>query len=260
MYFALNFLRILAMFPNSDTPSRHRPVLVLYTLIVYGLQYSFTAIIVMIGIGLSYLRLSTVVKIGQYVWAKTIFLLMGKRIRIIGLENIEKKKKHLLIANHTSIYDIPAIMTIVPAIAWIGRQYLADIFGFGHLLKMLHYIPIEPGKPQQSKLSIGRAIEHAKNGLTVAIFPEGTRTVTGKLSPFKKGFIHISRSADLDIIPITLNGFYSLKPKHRFHIDPRVKLEIIIHPVIRHEDIRDLAGEDILKVAYNAIEKNYQYR
>lgn len=245
---------------QSNKSGQQHPFLFLYTLLVYGLQYTFTAIIVIIGIGLSYLRLGFIIKFGQYVWAKTMFFLMGKRVRIIGLENIDKKKKHLLIANHTSIYDIPAIMTIIPDIAWIGRQYLADIFGFGHLLKMLHYVPIEPGKPQQARLSISRAIEHAKDGMTVAIFPEGTRTTTGKLSPFKKGFIHISQSADLDIIPITLNGFFSLKPKHRFYIDPRVKLEIVIHPVIRNEDIRELAGEDILKVAYNAIAKNYHYR
>ena len=264
MIFMLDFawiiLRILPMFPNLNKQKRLRSIFVFYTLFVYGLQYSFTAIIVIVGIGFSYLRLAPFVRLGQYLWAKSLFILMGKRVRIVGLENVDKSKKHLLIANHTSIYDIPAIMTIVPRIAWIGRKYLVDIFGFGHLLKMTNYIPIEPGQPKQSRASICRAIEHAKDGLTVAIFPEGTRTIDGKLSAFKKGFIHIMRSADLDVLPITLNGFYSLKPKNRFFIDPRGKLEIVIHPVLKNVDIRDLPDEKVLEIARNAIDKSYQYR
>lgn len=256
----MNFLRILAMFPNSNTPSRLRPVLVFYTLVVYGLQYSFTAILVTLGIALSYLRLALVVKIGQYVWAKGIFFLMGKRVRVIGWEHVDKTKKHLLIANHTSIYDIPAIMTIVPRIAWIGRKYLVDIFGFGHLLKMIHYVPIEPGQPKQSRESISQAIERAKDGLTIAIFPEGTRTIDGKIGAFKKGFIHIMRSADMDVIPITLNGFFSLKPKTRFFIDPRGKLEIVIHPVLKNEYLRELPNEKVMEIARDAVQKSYQYR
>lgn len=248
------------MFPAKNKSQKKYPILVLYTILVYGLQYTYSGVMVILGICLSYLRADTVLKFGQYLWAKILFLLMGKRVRIIGIENIDRTRNHLLIANHTSIYDIPAIMTIVPDIAWIGRQYLLNIFGFGHLLKMLHYIPIEPKKPEQSQKSINRAIEHAKEGMTVAIFPEGTRTTTGKLNPFKKGFIHILRSADLDLVPITLNGFFSLKPKNRFHIDPRLKLEIVIHPVIKNAEIRDLPKEEILKIAFQAIAENYQYR
>jgi len=258
--FAWIILRIPPMLPNLNKYKRLRPIFVFYTLLVYGLQYSFTAIIVIVGIGLSYLRLAPVVRLGQYLWAKSLFVFMGKRVRIVGWENIDKTKKHLLIANHTSIYDIPAIMTIVPRIAWIGRKYLVDIFGFGHLLTMTNYIPIEPGQPKQSRESIRRAIEHAKDGLTVAIFPEGTRTINGKLSAFKKGFIHIMRSADLDVLPITLNGFYSLKPKNRFFIDPRAKLEIVIHPVLKNADIRDLPDDKVLEIARIAIEKSYHYR
>lgn len=246
------------MFPQKNRLNQLRPLLVLYTLIVYGLQYTFTGIAVLIGIGFSYLRLTAVVKTGQYLWARGIFFLMGKRVQITGWENLDKSGKHLLIANHTSIYDIPAIMTIIPRIAWIGRKYLIDIFGFGHLLKMIHYVPIEPGQPKQSMASLRQAVEHAREGLTVAIFPEGTRTLDGELSPFKKGFIHIMRSAELDVLPVTLNGFYSLKPKNRFFIDPRVQLEIIIHPVLKNREIRDLPEEKILEIARRAVAEGHQ--
>lgn len=231
-----------------------------YTLLVYGLQYTFTALMVTIGIVISYLRWITVLEIGQYLWAQGIFLLMGKQIRIVGREHIRKHKKYLLIANHTSIYDIPAIMTIIPRIAWIGRQYLVEIFGFGHLLRKIHFVPIEPRQREKTRESIARAIEHARDGLTVAIFPEGTRTVNGELSSFKKGFLHIMRAAGLDILPITLNGFYSLKPKTRFPINPTARLEIIIHPILKQADLSRLPDAEILEIAENAVRDQHQKR
>lgn len=246
------------MFPPVNSRNKFCFIYVVYTLLVYGLQYSYTAILVTLGILISYLRLITVLKIGQYLWAKGIFFLMGKRIHIRGRENINKHKKYLLIANHTSIYDIPAIMTIIPRIAWIGRKYLVDIFGFGHLLKKIHFVPIEPGQREKSRESISRAIEHAQVGLTVAIFPEGTRTVTGELGPFKRGFVHIMRSAGLDVLPITLNGFFALKPKTRFHINPAARLEIIIHPVLKQADLSPLPDAEILEIAENAVRENHR--
>ncbi|MCK4715265.1 MAG: 1-acyl-sn-glycerol-3-phosphate acyltransferase [Candidatus Marinimicrobia bacterium] len=185
---------------------------------------------------------------------------MRKRIYIEGKDNYDRSKKYILVANHTSIYDIPAIMSVVPGVSWIGREYLIRIPGFGHLLKMNDYIPIEPGKPGRSWQSIKQAITKAKDGITVAIFPEGTRTVNGQLGTFKKGFIHILRATHLNILPVTLNGFYSLKPKTRFTIVPKGKLEVVIHPSIDNKKLLSMADNEILDVVKKTISSSYQGR
>ncbi|HAX94883.1 MAG TPA: hypothetical protein DCY25_13295 [Bacteroidales bacterium] len=56
------------------------------------------------------------------------------------------------------------------------------------------------------------------------MFPEGTRTLDGKINPFFRGFIYLMRTGNSDILPITLNGFYNLKPKNRLFIDFGSKL------------------------------------
>lgn len=71
--------------------------------------------------------------------------------------------------------------------------------------------------------------EKAKDN-TVAIFPEGTRSLDGKLSSFYRGFIHLLRATEHDILPVTLNGFYKLKPKNRFSIHFGSRLSVVIHP------------------------------
>jgi 1-acyl-sn-glycerol-3-phosphate acyltransferase len=165
------------MFPHFKKYSKFHPIIVIYTLCVYALQYSFTAIIVLIGICVSYLKLKLINRFCNLIWARGLFFLMGKKVHIEGKENHDRIKNYILVANHASIYDIPAIMSIVPGVSWIGREYLIRIPGFGRLLKMNDYIPIEPKKPGRSWQSIKQAIANAKDGITVAIFPEGTRTV-----------------------------------------------------------------------------------
>jgi len=258
--FAGFILRISPMFSQLKKHSKFRPVIVIYTLCVYALQYTFTAIIVLIGICVSYLKLKSINRFGHLIWAKSMFFFMGKRVHIEGKDNYDRSKKYILVANHASIYDIPAIMSVVPGVSWIGREYLVRILGFGRLLKMNDYIPIEPGQPGRSRQSIKQAIAHAKDGITVAIFPEGTRTLDGQLGTFKKGFIHILRATHLDILPVTLNRFYSLKPKTRFTIVSKGKLEIIIHPPIDNKKLLPMTDNEIIDVVKKTILSSYQGR
>jgi len=247
------------MFPHLNKHSKFHPIIDIYTLCVYALQSAFTAIIVLIGIGVSYLRLMSINRFCNLIWARGLFFLMGKRVHIEGKDNYDQSTKFILVANHASIYDIPAIMSVVPGMSWIGREYLVRIPGFGRLLKMNDYIPIEPKKPGRSWQSIKQAIAYAKDGITVAIFPAGTRTVNGQLGTFRKGFIHILRATHLNILPVTLNGFYSLKPKTRFTIAHTGKLEIVIHPPIDNKKLLPMADNEIIDVVKKTIFNNISY-
>lgn len=267
-FFLLKFagfiLRMLFIFPHLIKHCKFHPIIVIYTLCVYALQCTFTVIVVLIGIGVSYLRVMSINRFCNLIRARGLFFLMGKRVHIEGKENYDRLKNYILVANHASIYDIPAIMSVVPGVSWISREYLIRIPGFGHLLKMNDYIPIEPKKPGRSWQSIKQAIANAKDGITVAIFPEGTRTVNGQLGTFKKGFIHILRATHLNILPVTLNGFYSLKHKTRFTIVPKGKLEleleIVIHPPIDNKKLLPVADKEIIDVVKKTILSSYQGR
>jgi 1-acyl-sn-glycerol-3-phosphate acyltransferase len=81
---------------------------------------------------------------------------------------------------------------------------------------------------------------------TIAIFPEGTRTLDGSLNNFFRGFIYILKASDADILPVTLNGFYSLKPKNRFYIDFSAKINIVINKPINSIDLKVKTDNDII--------------
>lgn len=234
-----------------------RYLLTITSLVSYGFQYLFTAIMIPLGIMLVFFRASYLLHIGHIIWARGLFWLMGTHIHVYGREKIERGKKYIMLINHASIYDIPAIIAVFPRVSWLGRSYLVHIPVFGYFLKNTDYIPIDPGDREKSRESIQRSIAKA-DSITIALFPEGTRTLSGELGPFKKGFIHILKATNLDILPVTLNGMFRLKPKIRFIIDPRVRLEAIVSDPISSAELINLSDTEIIERVKAAIANKYR--
>ena len=231
----------------------------IYTVIsvpVFALLYVFTALAVFILLLFASLNWKGAVHAGIYFWARTIFVLMGKRLRIQGLENFDKHKKYILIANHASLFDIMAIMAFHPRVSWFGHVRLTKIPVFRKLLKIINYIPVSKGNIKNTKVMVDQMIDHSK-GLTIAIFPEGTRTIDGCIHSFYRGFVHVLRASELELLPVTLNGFYNLKPKNRFHIKFNTKLNVVIHKPISAIELTQKDDKEILKHAREVIQSAY---
>lgn len=212
---------------------------------VYALLYSYTAVAVVLVLFFSYLHWKWGVNAIMTVWAKTMFPIMGKRLRIRGKQNFDRNKKYILLANHASMFDIIAIMSFFPKVSWFGHARLLKIPLFGKMLLMTDYIPMTMANIRNTRRMVEQLVE--KSGAkTVAIFPEGTRTLDGKLNPFYRGFIYLLRASETDILPVTLNGFYQLKPKNRFSINFGAKLEVVIHPVINGPELVKLKDPEII--------------
>ena len=223
---------------------------------VFALLYLFTASMVVLLIFLSFLNLKIIVRCGIYFWANTIFLLMGKRLRIAGLENFDKNRQYVLVANHASLFDIMAIMAFHPGVSWFGHVRLTKIPVFKNLLKQINYIPVKRGSISNTKTIVDKMLEKSK-GLTIAIFPEGTRTIDGQLNDFYRGFIHILRNTQIELLPVTLNGFYHLKPKNRFFINFGTKINVVIHKPINYKSLVEKNDQEIISTVKGVIESAY---
>lgn len=220
---------------------------------VFIILYSYTAVTVLFILIFSSVRFKSGINALLFVWANAVFALMGKKLHIEGRQNMMRKKKYILIANHTSMFDMMAIMSFNPAVSWFGQEKLLKVPIFGTMLKALDYIPMRMANIRNTKQMMEQLVEKSRDK-TVAIFPEGTRTKDGKLNPFYRGFIYLLRATETDILPVTLNGFFSLKPKHRFHINFRSKLEVIIHEPISSKTLLPLEDKKIIDKVRTVIE------
>jgi 1-acyl-sn-glycerol-3-phosphate acyltransferase len=223
---------------------------------VFGILYVYTAVGVFFVIPLTWMNAKKTVRFMTMIWAKSVFLLMFKRLHISGKENIDKKEKYILLANHASLFDIVAIESFYPEVSWFGHERLLKVPIFGKFLKMTDYVPFKEPTVTNTRHMLEQLMEKANNQ-SVALFPEGTRTTSGRINPFYRGFIYLFRTRNIPILPVTLNGFYDLKPKNRFYINFGSKLEIVIHKPIPHEDLVSKSDNEIIDTVKTIIESSY---
>jgi 1-acyl-sn-glycerol-3-phosphate acyltransferase len=224
---------------------------------LFAILYCYTAIGVLIVLILAWLRLKKPIRILFQLWAKSVFIILGKKFTIRGKENIGKDKRYILVANHSSLFDIVAIMSFYPGISWFGHERLLKVPVFNMILKMTDYVPFRETTVKNTKLMMEQLLQMSKKQ-TVAIFPEGTRSLDGKINDFYKGFIYLFRTTDIGILPVTLNGFYKLKPKTRFYINFDTKLDVVIHKPIRREELIEKNDNEIIDTVKTIIESAYR--
>lgn len=228
----------------------------LVTLFVYIVLYSLTAAGLLVAIPLSWIGAKKPVHFLLKIWANSVFLLIGKKLYIKGSEKIDKSKKYILVANHSSLFDIVAITSFYPEVSWFGHERLLKIPVFRHFLKLINYIPFKEPTLTNTRKMLNQLLEKSEVQ-SVALFPEGTRTLDGRLNPFYRGFIYLLRTREIDILPVTLNGFYDLKPKNRFYIDFRSKPEVIIHNPIPGVELKKYTDNEIIEKVRNVIASAY---
>ena len=219
----------------------------------FGILYLFTAVMVIAGIPFIYLKRKKTVKFLMRFWAKSIFILIGKSLEVQGIENIDSKRRFILVANHASLFDIIAIISVIPDISWFGHERLLKIPVFRRVLILTDYVPMRKATYRNTKEMIALLKkESGKNN--IAIFPEGTRTLDGKVNDFYRGFILLLRSSHVDVLPVTLNGFYDLKPKTRTYINFSAPLSVIIHPPLERDSLIGLSDREITEKVREKIE------
>jgi 1-acyl-sn-glycerol-3-phosphate acyltransferase len=165
-------------------------------------------------------------------WGKIRLRTTGTKVKIQGLEYIAPQKSYILASNHQSAFDIFALLGYLPLqFRWIAKASLFRIPFLGWSMSRIGYIPIERESPRKAYRSMLAAAEKVKHGVSVMIFPEGTRSPDGILQPFKKGVLLIALKSQAPILPITITGTNKIMRKGDWRTYPG-NVRIIIDPPI----------------------------
>ncbi len=162
------------------------------------------------------------------IWGKIQLGMTGTQVTITGLENIDCRQSYILTSNHQSIFDIFAFLGYLPLqFRWIAKAELFRLPFLGWAMTRIGYIPIERGSPKKAYRSMLQAAEKVRNGVSVLIFPEGTRSPNGNLQPFKKGVFLIALKSQAPILPIAIRGTSRIMVKGDWRAYPG-KVQIIV--------------------------------
>jgi 1-acyl-sn-glycerol-3-phosphate acyltransferase len=164
-------------------------------------------------------------------WSWLILATTGVRVQVRGLDRLELGKTYVFAANHQSIYDIPVIFASLPyQLRIIAKDSLGSFPFLGWHLARTGHLLVDRRKPDPRSV-FAWANGLTARGLSLIVFPEGTRSATGYLSPFKGGSLYPAVQAGLPVVPISVAGSRHVMRKGRLMTCPG-EVELTIHEPI----------------------------
>ena len=180
--------------------------------------------------------------------SKGIFWSFNIKREVIG--DFPDNGPYILMHNHTSFFDLFFLPTVIKG-KYTGLVAAKNfkIPLIGSILHRLKAIPIQRFNHNKALDALKIAEQRIKGGYHLAIFPEGTRTITGELNPFKKGGFHMAINTNTKILPIIVKGLYNIKPRNRWTINKGIAKMIIAKPI----NVANKTVEELLEETYQTI-------
>lgn len=139
----------------------------------------------------------------------------GAKVTYIGFERIPADTPVLYVANHESFFDVLLTLTHLPGtICFVAKRQFAKIPIFAQALMLYNTLFIDRDDIKQGLKTILEAIERVKTGMSVFIFPEGTRSRDGNMNEFKEGSMKIATKSGCPIIPIAISNTANVFENH----------------------------------------------
>jgi len=168
--------------------------------------------------------------------------------------NIKAKKRitYVIISNHQSILDILLLNSLKMRFKWISKTETYKVPFIGWYLRMAGYITVDRGNSESKDEMLEKAYRCLKEGTSIMIFPEGTRTVDGQIGFFKRGAFQLAISANEPILPVLIDGTGGILPKHGLVFRGGHKIKIKIFDPVLPESFETKNPED-LAIKFNTL-------
>jgi 1-acyl-sn-glycerol-3-phosphate acyltransferase len=165
--------------------------------------------------------------------------LAGVKIEVRGLENLQPERNYIFMSNHVSNLDPPILIPSIPSrCSVLVKKEVFRIPILGTAMKMAELVPVDRSNREAAVESVRAAADVMRHGLSMVIFPEGTRSPDGRLLPFKKGPFHLAMESSVPVIPVTLLGTSECWPKGTWAMRPG-NVTLIFHPPIVPSEFAD---------------------
>ncbi|WP_028544447.1 lysophospholipid acyltransferase family protein [Paenibacillus taiwanensis] len=164
-------------------------------------------------------------------WARSLLRVAGAKVQVQGLEHIPKEGA-VFIANHQGNFDVPIMLGHIGAPkALMAKVELTKLPFIRVWMKYLRCIFVDRKNVRQAMNSLNEAAELVKNGHSIVIFPEGTRSKGDPIGEFKSGGFRVATKTGAPIVPIRINGSYKLMEANGNWIRPATVKVTILPPV-----------------------------
>ena len=167
------------------------------------------------------------------------------RVEVGGRERFRPEEVYVVVANHQSLLDILVVFRLFRHFRWVSKIENFRIPIVGQVMRMNRYIEIARGRRESVRRMMRECTESLSTGSSVVIFPEGTRSETGELRPFKPGAFELALSTGRPLLPVVIRGTARALPKHGFVLRGRHDIRIDVLEEMPPEDFKHLSPQEL---------------
>jgi 1-acyl-sn-glycerol-3-phosphate acyltransferase len=171
-------------------------------------------------------------------WSRDILKAAGTPVLAEGLHNIPRDQPVIYASNHSSMFDIWALFATLPgSIRFVAKQELFRIPLLGRAMLAVGHVPIDRAAHKKSFAAYDEAARRIQGGTSVVVFPEGTRSRTGELLPFKNAPFGLAIAAQVPIVPVYVHHTFEILPKGAWRLRPR-PIRLLVGAAISTKGLR----------------------
>ena len=172
-------------------------------------------------------------------WAKINLALTGLRVQIEGLEYLDPKQRYIFMPNHASFLDILLAFAYIPFnFRIITKEKIFCIPLMGWALKWSRQIPMDRANPRKGLASLRQALNLLQEGISIVVFPEGTRTLDGKIKDFKATLFILPIRSGIPVVPVRIEGTFDALKRGSILLNP-VPLKITFYDPVPAGSFKD---------------------
>jgi len=162
-------------------------------------------------------------------------------VRVSGLENIDKHKTYVIVANHQSLADIVIIYKTKMQFKWVAKASLFGVPFVGWSMYLAKHIRLSRGKLSSIKHVYRESAKWLRSGMSVLFFPEGTRSNTDRMNEFQNGAFKLAIKEGVPVLPIAIQGTRDAIPKGSWVFHTKIPARLKVLPAIETSGFK--AGE-----------------
>jgi len=174
-----------------------------------------------------------------YWWSKAVIALNPYwNLKVSGLENINRDKTYVVVANHQSLADIVVLYATCMQFKWVAKKSLFKLPFVGWSLSLTKHIKLTRGNSESIRKVYKEAIHWLRKDMSVLFFPEGTRSHTAQMNEFQSGAFKLAIKEQKPILPIAIKGTGEAIPKKTWIFKTRVSAKLEVLPAISTDDFK----------------------
>jgi len=190
-------------------------------------------------------------------WGKVALLANWVRVKVEGLECIPGKGPYVFMSNHQGSYDIFALLGYFPfQFKYIAKKEIFSIPILGWAMKATGYISIDREGTRDTVKAMNDAAKKIQEGMSVLIFPEGSRSPDGSIQPFKKGGFTLAIKSQVPIVPVAIAGSSGIIPKGRLRVYPG-SISLRVDRPVETKGLTMKNREALMNELHEIISKNF---